>query len=350
MEGEGKVHGSVQVRRNVLLGSLLLLLIVAIILGLSLGSVPLPTRGVVSALLAGPNPEEVGEPADTWHEIVWTLRFPRVLLAFVEGVSLSLAGAVMQGLFRNPMAEPYVLGVSSGASLGAVLGIAVGLGRSLGLWALPFVAFAGALITTGLVYALSTHGGRTDTWTLLLSGIAVSSLISSMIALIMVVSRDRLDEIVFWTMGSLSRATWRAVGIAILYTLPGAVLLWLNSVALNALSFGEEPAFHLGVSVEKTKRTLMWTASLVTAGSVAFTGPIGFVGLMVPHAVRLIAGPDHRWLLPLSALMGGNALVLADLLARTLAPPMEIPVGVITALAGAPFFLYLLHRTRRDGR
>ncbi len=341
---------SVRARRPVFLASLLLLLVVAITLGLSLGSVPLPAKGVFSSLLMGPHPAELGEPEDTWHAIVWTLRFPRVLLAFVEGVSLSLAGAVMQGLFRNPMADPYVLGVSSGASLGAVLGIAMGLGRSLGLWALPIVAFVGALITTGLVYALSTHRGRTDTWTLLLSGIAVSSLISSIIALIMVVSRDRIDEIVFWTMGALSRATWRSVGVAVPYTIPGVLLLWLNWGALNALSLGEEPAFHLGVSVERAKRTLLWTASLITAGSVAFTGPIGFVGLMVPHAVRLVAGPDHRWLLPLSALLGGNALILADLLARTLSPPMEIPVGVITALAGAPFFLYLLYRTRRGGR
>ncbi len=319
----------------------LLLLVFGAGLGLALGAVPVPLREIPGVLFRGP----AGE--GDFAVIIWTLRFPRVILAFLEGASLGVAGAVMQGLFRNPMADPYVLGVSSGASLGAVLGMVTGIGRTLGYWSMPVAAFAGALGAIGAVYALATYKGRTDTWTLLLSGIAVSSLVSSVIAFIMVIFRERVDEIVFWTMGGLSRASWTTVLAALPYTVPGVVLLCSYANPLNALSFGDEPAFHMGVPVEKVKRTLLWVSSLIVAGGVAFTGPVGFVGLIVPHAVRLVAGPDHKWLLPLSAVMGGNALLLADLLARTVAAPREIPVGVITALSGAPFFLYLLFRTRR---
>jgi iron complex transport system permease protein len=325
----------------------LLFLVAGLAMGLCFGSVSVPLSKVVSALIRGPISASDPALTDVSPTIVWTLRFPRVILAFVEGAGLGAAGSVMQGLFRNPMADPYVLGVSSGASLGAVLGIALGAGGALGVWSLPALAFAGALGSIALVYRLSTYRKHTDTWTLLLSGIAVSSLISSLIAFIMVIARERVDEIVFWTMGALSRASWMSVGASLIYTIPGLAILYKNARSLNALSFGEEPAFHMGVPVQRVKRTLLWTTSLVVAGGVAFTGPIGFVGLIVPHAVRLIIGPDHRWLMPLSALLGGNALMFADLLARVMARPREIPVGVITALAGAPFFLYLLAKTRR---
>jgi len=336
-------------KRRFMLGAFLFLAS-TILLGLSLGTVPLPPKDIFKVLMAGPGFQEIpGLLVTTSREIVWNLRFPRVCLAFLEGASLSVAGVVMQGLFRNPMADPYVLGVSSGASLGAVLGITLGIGRALGLWALPALAFLGALGSTGLVYVLSSRNGRVDTWTLLLSGIAVSSLISSLIAFMMVFFRERLDEIVFWTMGGLSRATWGSVFWAALYGVPGLYVIWRVSPVLNALSFGEEPAFHMGVPVETAKRTLLWISALITASGVAFSGPIGFVGLIVPHAVRLVAGPDARWLVPLSTLVGGSFLILADLLARTLVPPLEIPVGVLTALSGAPFFLYLLKRHPRGG-
>ncbi len=321
------------------------LFIISVLLGLSLGSVPIPLKDIIEALLAGP----VTHDGNTGHIILWSLRFPRVIMAFIEGATLGVAGSAMQGLFRNPMADPYVLGVSSGASLGAVLGIVFGAGRALGLWALPVLAFAGAFASTGIVYALSTKNGRTDTWTLLLSGIAVSSLVSSLIAFLMVFFRQRVEEIVFWTMGGLSRASWKAVASALPYAVIGAVVLWFQSKALNAFSFGEEAAFHMGVSVEAVKRRILFASSLTTASCVAFTGPIGFVGLIVPHVVRLLIGPDHRRLMPVSALVGGNALVLADLLARTIVPPLEIPVGVITSLFGAPFFLYLLVKVRKRG-
>jgi len=319
--------------------------IISMLLGLSLGSVPIPLKDLAKALLAGPATDD----GETGHIILWTLRFPRVLMAFIEGASLGVAGAAMQGLFRNPMADPYVLGVSSGASLGAVLGIVFGAGRVLGLWSLPVLAFFGAFASTGVVYLLSTKNGRTDTWTLLLSGIAVSSLVSSLIAFLMVFFRQRVEEIVFWTMGGLSRSSWKAVGSALPYAAIGMGVLWAQSKALNAFSFGEEAAFHMGVSVEKVKRRILWASSLTAASCVAFTGPVGFVGLIVPHVVRMIMGPDHRWLIPVSALAGGNTLVLADLLARTMVSPLEIPVGVITSLFGAPFFLYLLVKVRKRG-
>ncbi len=317
--------------------------ILSILLGLGLGSVSIPFKSIVNALMSGPGADD----AEAYHTIFWTLRFPRVLLSFVEGASLGVAGSAMQGLFRNPMADPYVLGVSSGASLGAVLGIVLGIGRVLGLWALPILAFCGALISTVAVYLLATKGGRTDTWTLLLSGIAVSSLVSAIIAFLMVFFRQRLEEIVFWTMGGLSRASWKSLGFSIPYAIIGMRTLYFQSKALNAFSFGEEAAFHMGVSVEKIKRRILWASSLATASCVAFTGPIGFVGLIVPHVVRILIGPDHRHLIPLSAIAGGNVLILADLLARILVPPLEIPVGVITSLFGAPFFLYLLAKARR---
>ncbi|HHY69548.1 MAG TPA: iron ABC transporter permease [Bacillota bacterium] len=318
---------------------------VSIFLGLSFGSVSVSFKEIISALLAGPGLET----DDIAYTILWTLRFPRVLLALIEGASLGVAGAAMQGLFRNPMADPYVLGVSSGASLGAVLGIVFGFGKVLGLWSLPILAFAGAFLSTGIVYLLSTKNGRTDTWTLLLAGIAVSSLISSIIAFLMVLFRQRVEEIVFWTMGGLGRTSWKVVGAALPYALFGSAVLWFQSMALNAFSFGEEAAFHMGVPVETVKRRILWGSSIATASCVAFTGPIGFIGLIVPHVVRILIGPDHRWLIPASALVGGNALILADLLARTIVPPLEIPVGVITSLCGAPFFLYLLAKTRKGG-
>ncbi len=335
-------------RQEGLLIILLLSFGVVLSLGLCLGSVRLPLRGALGALLKGPGGAGIQEPENTYSAILWTLRFPRVILAFIEGAALGVAGAVMQGLFRNPMADPYVLGVSSGASLGAVIGLVLGIGGTWGVWGLPALSFTGATLSIAVVHGLATHRGRTDTWTLLLSGVALSSLVASAIALIMVVMRERLDEIVFWTMGSLTRATWQSVGAAAVYTAVGMTVLWKSARSLDAISFGEETAFHLGVPIETVKRRLLWAASLVTAASVAFTGPVGFVGLIVPHAVRLIAGPGHRWLMPLSALAGGNVLVLSDLLARTVAPPREIPVGVVTSLLGAPFFLRLLFKARRD--
>lgn len=335
-------------RRAWVTAGLITCLAAAVFLGVGLGAVPVRPGEILALLFKGPVP---GDPQSRvrW-EILWRLRLPRVLMGSLAGFSLGMAGAVMQGLFRNPMADPYILGVSSGASLGAVLGIVFGVGRALGAWALPLPAFLGAFCAMVLVYSLATWHGRTELLTLLLSGIALSSMISSGVALIMVLFRQRTEEIVFWTMGGLSRSTWNSVRVSLPYVVALGSLIWLLSRPLDALAFGEETAFHLGLDVEKAKRLALFAASLVTAQSVAFTGPIGFVGLVVPHAVRLVIGPAHRWLVPCSGLAGASLLVLSDLLARTLVPPAEIPVGVITAMGGAPFFLYLLFQQRKRGR
>lgn len=328
--------------------ALALCLGVCVFLGVGLGAVSIHPGEVLQFLFGRPDPGDAG--AQVKWEILWRLRVPRILMGALAGFSLGMAGAVMQGLFRNPMADPYVLGVSSGASLGAVVGMLSGLGRALGTWALPLPAFLGAFLATLLVYSLATWHGKTELLTLLLSGIALSSMISSLVALTMVLFRQRTEEIVFWTMGGLGRSSWKSVRVSFPYVVVLAGLMWFLSRPLDALAFGEETAFHLGLDVERAKRVALFAASLVTAQSVAFTGPIGFVGLVVPHAVRLAIGPSHKWLLPCSGLAGASLLVLSDLVARTLVPPAEIPVGVITAMGGAPFFLYLLFQQRKKAR
>ncbi|HHY34103.1 MAG TPA: iron ABC transporter permease [Firmicutes bacterium] len=342
----GRTGGTI--KKGWVTAGLVACLAAVIFLGVGLGAVRVPPREVFTLLFKGPVP---GDPeSQVRWEILWRLRLPRVLMGLLVGFFLGIAGAVMQGLFRNPMADPYILGVSSGASLGAVLGIVFGVGRALGAWALPLPAFLGAFCAMVVVYSLATWHGRTELLTLLLSGIALSSMISSGVALIMVLFRQRTEEIVFWTMGGLARSSWSSVRVSLPYVLVLGTLIWLLSRPLDVLAFGEETAFHLGLDVERSKRLALFGASLITAQSVAFTGPIGFVGLVVPHAVRLIIGPAHRWLVPCSGLAGASLLVLSDLLARTLVPPAEIPVGVITAMGGAPFFLYLLFQQRKRGR
>ena len=335
-------------RKSWVAASLVACLAVAVLLGIGLGAVQIRPGEALTLLLKGP---VSGDPeSQVRWEILWRLRLPRVLMGSLVGFSLGIAGAVMQGLFRNPMADPYVLGISSGASLGAVLGIVFGVGGALGAWALPLPAFCGAFCAMAAVYLMATWQGKTDLLTLLLAGIALSSMISSVIALIMVLFRQRTEEIVFWTMGGLSRSSWVSVRVSSVYVSVLGGLIWFLSRPLDALSFGEETAFHLGLDVERAKRLALLAASLLTAQSVAFVGPIGFVGLVVPHAIRLIIGPGHRWLLPCSGLAGASLLVVSDLLARTLVPPAEIPVGVITAMGGAPFFLYLLLQQRKRVR
>lgn len=324
-------------RRKGILAGLAVVCAGSVLAGVALGSVKIPLREVLRAIAAGPGgsgPQEL---------IVWRLRLPRVLMGLIEGAGLGAAGAVMQAMFRNPMADPYVLGVSSGASLGAVLAIALG---PAAYWSLPVFSLVGAAVAALTVYSIATRGGRTDNWTMLLAGISISSLVSALITLIIVLFRQRTDDIVFWTMGGLSRASWVSLLSMLPYTLCGIWLILREWSALNAVSFGDEVAFHLGVEIDSLKLRLFAGTSLVVASTVAFSGPVGFIGLIVPHALRLLIGPDHRYLLPASAVCAGTFLVLADLAARTLVPPMEIPVGAITAVCGAPFFIFLLFKFR----
>ena len=272
--------------------------------------------------------------------IVQRVRMPRIALAAVVGFALATAGVVMQGFFRNPMADPSIVGVSSGAAVGAVASIALPtLPFGLGLQA---AAFVGAIVAAFGVYLIATEGGRTPVATLLLAGVAVQTFLGAVISFLLLQSGQSLNRAVFWLMGHLHDASWGDVRTTLLVLPPTFVILLVYAQDLNVLLLGEDDAHSLGIEVERTKRTLLALASLVTAAAVAVSGVIGFVGLVVPHVMRLLVGPDHRVLLPTSALAGAAFLVAADTVAR--AGPAEVPVGIVTAAVGAPFFLYLLRR------
>ena len=279
------------------------------------------------------------------------LRVARIILAVVAGAGLSTAGVIFQALLRNALAEPYVLGVSSGAGLGAALAIVLGL-SAVGVWTLPGMAFAGALGTILLVYALARTGsGVVPAQTLLLSGAIVNAVLGSLLMFLVSVARaEDLHNVVWWLLGNLQVFDWRLLRVVTGVVGVGTVVTVVLSRDLNLLALGEEPAAHLGLPVERAKLVFFLVASLMTGATVAACGLIGFVGLMIPHTVRLWIGPDHRRLVPASALAGAAFLVLADSFARTVMAPLEIPIGVITALLGGPFFLFLLRRRAFSAR
>lgn len=299
-------------------------------------AVPVPTaRGIMWVA-----PFRFGVP-DTTEIIIHTIRLPRIALGAIVGFALATAGTVMQGFFRNPMADPSIIGVSAGAAVGAVGYIVLPLSIPYGL---PLAAFGGAIVAAFAVYAIATEGGRTPVATLLLAGIAVQTFLGAVISYLLLEAGESLERAVFWLMGHLHASTWPKVRIA----LPLVVILFAVHIVyardLNVLLLGEEEAHTLGIEVERTKRILLAGSSVITAAAVAVSGVIGFVGLIVPHLMRLLVGPDHRILLPTSALAGAVFLVATDTVARMGAS--EIPVGIVTAAIGAPFFLFLL--TRRE--
>jgi iron complex transport system permease protein len=322
-------------------------LAVTVIVAAGTGQVRVPPAEVLGSLLhrlgldLGPLPSHPqGEAA------LWQVRFPRVLLGVVVGAALGCAGAVMQGVFGNPLAEPAVIGVSSGAAVGAFCVIALGL-TGFGSWTTAVAAFGGGLLTTFLVYALSRAGGRTEVVTLLLTGIAVNAVAGAVIGLLTYLADDDArTAMAFWNLGSLNRASWTSVSAAGPLVLLGLLVALRHARSLDLLSLGERPARHLGLDVERVRVVLVVAAALLTAAGVAFAGIIAFVGLVVPHLVRMAAGPAHRVVLPGSALGGAVVLVLADLVARTLVRYQELPLGVLTAAVGGPFFFWLLRRTR----
>ncbi len=284
----------------------------------------------------------------TWGAILWDVRLPRVLLAGLVGATLAYSGATYQGVFRNPLAEPYLVGVASGAGLGAAIVIVSPIGMTFGpLSPVPAAAFLGALTAVTLTYLLARVGPVVPVTTLILAGVAVASVAHAGISYLMLTSDERVTSILHFLLGGFSTASWERMWLMLPYAAIGAALLLPYGRTLNVLQLNEEQARQLGVNVEAVKVTLLAVASLATAAAVAVSGIIGFVGLVVPHAVRLLWGPDYRRLLPLSAVLGASFLILADLLARSIAPPHEIPVGIITAFVGAPFFLFLLRRQRR---
>ncbi|MFG3453946.1 FecCD family ABC transporter permease [Stutzerimonas stutzeri] len=330
--------------------SLVLLLLIAFWLSLALGPVSLSLSETLQAML-----HLLGVPlsaeADGVSELILSqIRLPRALLGLSVGAVLALSGVAMQGLFRNPLADPGLIGVSSGAALGAAVVIVGGeliggIPSSLEPYLLSLSAFAGGLGVTALVYRLGRREGRTHVATMLLAGIAMTALGGAVIGLFTYVADDStLRTLTFWNLGSLNGASYTRLWPILVVTV--AVIFWLprRARALNALLLGESEARHLGFDVERLKRELVFCSALGVGAAVAAAGMIGFIGLIVPHLMRLMIGPDHRLLLPASALAGGSLLLFADLLARLMLGPAELPIGIVTALLGAPFFLYLLRK------
>ncbi|WP_405425274.1 iron chelate uptake ABC transporter family permease subunit [Streptomyces erythrochromogenes] len=310
------------------------------------GAYRIPTADVLASAqhrlgLGGAPLDRVGE------SVLWNVRLPRVVLALLVGASLGCAGALMQGVFGNPLAEPGVIGISAGAAVGAVA--AIGLGLSFfGNWTITVCAFVAGLITVSSVYLLSRNGGKTEVVTLILTGIAVNAFAGALIGLfVFFADSGQVNQITFWQLGSLAQATWPKVLAVLPCAVAGLLVAPFYARRLDLLSLGERPARHLGVDVERLRLALILVVALLTAAAVAVAGVITFIGLLVPHLLRMANGPGHRFLVPGSALAGAVVLVAGDLAARTLAQPAELPLGVLTALIGSPFFFWLLRRTRR---
>ena len=328
-----------------------LVLAVVLALALMLGPFGLPP-GRALQVLAG---WAVGRPAAELTEriVVVDIRLPRLLLGGLVGAALAVAGAMLQGLFRNPLADPGLVGVSAGAALGAVLVIVVGgsllapFAAVFSVGALPVAAFLGGFVTTLVLYAIATRRGRTSVATMLLAGIALGAFAGAVTSFLVYRANDaQLRELTFWTMGSLSGATWLKLAIAAPPILAILALSPFIARGLDALVLGEAEARHLGVDVERLKSLIVFAVAVMVGVSVAFTGVIGFVGIVVPHLLRLAIGPEHRTLLPATALLGASLLVGADIICRLVVAPAELPIGIITALIGAPFFISILLRRR----
>ena len=324
----------------------------SMVAGISIGSVQVPIpvlwqiigKEVFHLPLAA-------EPDSMLTNIVMNIRLPRVILAGLVGASLAIAGAAFQGLLRNPLADPYTLGISSGASVGAVLTLFLNISLPvIGIYTLPALSILFSLITIFAVLAFAKKMDRSmKVETIILTGIIFSSFLSAFISLMIALTGDELRQIIGWLLGSVSMRGWSYIHIILPFFIIGSIILLLNTRELNAMTFGEERAKHLGVNVEKRKLLILIAGSILTGAAVAVSGTIGFVGLVIPHLVRRIWGPDHKHLLPLSMLIGSGFLMLADLAARSVIAPSELPIGVITSLIGAPAFALILLKRRREG-
>ncbi|MET3575749.1 iron complex transport system permease protein [Bhargavaea ullalensis] len=313
-------------------------LLAAIWLGVSIGTVRVPLR-----VLWDPAADE------TASNILWKIRMPRVVLAGLVGGSLAMAGAAFQGLLKNPLADPYTLGVSSGASVGAVATLFFGLGL-FGSYTLPVFSMAGAMAVLLLVIGFSRAVDRSlKMETIILTGVIFGSFLGSLLSLMIALTGEELRQIIGWLLGSVSMRGWKYIWMVWPFMFIGALMLWLCRRELNAMLFGEERAHHLGVDVKKRKWMILGGGSILTGSAVAVSGTIGFVGLVVPHMTRILWGTDHRHLLPLSLMNGASLLILCDLIARTIISPTELPVGVITSFIGAPVFAFIFYRQRRKG-
>jgi iron complex transport system permease protein len=323
---------------------LVALLTITTLLSLATGAFRISLSDLFGIIGDGPSRDSSEAVA---HNVFWQVRLPRIVLAVIVGASLAVAGVIMQGIFRNPLAEPATVGVSAGAAVGAVIAIIVGLNQlPLGV---QLAAFLGGTLSTALVYVLSRSDGKTEVVTLILTGIAINAFAGAVIGFaVFVADDDEIRSVTFWSLGTLGLATWKAVGVVIPLALLGMAMSARFARVLDTLALGDRPATHLGVRVEPVRLQAIAVVGLLASSAVAATGMIAFVGLLVPHIMRIVLGPRHRHLLWTAALLGASVTLLADLAARSLLSPAELPLGVVTALIGAPFFLLLLRSTRRS--
>ena len=330
----------------VMLCALAAALVVLTLVSALSGQLPIAPTEVLGSVLRRIGLDIGSAPTSTFAEAaLWTVRFPRVALALVVGAALAVGGVLMQGVFGNPLAEPGVIGVSSGAAVGACCVIVFGL-SAFGPWTLVLAAFAGGLLATWLAYRTARRGGRTEVVTLVLTGVAINAVCGAVVALLVFLGDTQSrEEIVFWQLGSLNGARWSEVAIVAPIAVIGTAVALLLARQLDLLSLGERAAGHLGVDVERLRRRTIVLVAVLTSAAVAFGGIISFVGLVVPHLVRMVLGPGHRWLLIVSAVGGAVLLLTADLFARTLVTYAELPIGMLTALVGGPFFFWLIRRT-----
>ncbi|HIW92888.1 MAG TPA: iron ABC transporter permease [Candidatus Corynebacterium avicola] len=352
---------SQDIRRAPLVISLVIgiaFLLVLMVVSVSIGPLQLKVGDVWQILLAGPNADEGGGGSATDGtlnqrdvSVVWQLRVPRILMGVVVGAALAISGAALQSLFNNPLADPGIVGVTSGASAGAVAAIVLASGVSTSLateWVVPIGAFIAGLLVTLLIYVLARPGRTTGTARMLLVGIAVGSACQALVGFFTYIADDsELQTLVFWQMGSFGSVNWEQLYAVLPIFVIGLMLVVRLSRTLDVLTLGERQAQHLGINVKRSRLVVIITTALLTASAVAFAGAISFVGLVVPHIIRFIVGPGHRALLPVSALAGAILIVASDAAARTLNPPSEIPIGLFTAAVGAPFFLFLILREKR---
>ena len=325
-------------------------LVIVAIIAVGVGAVDIRPFKAISIFLSWLGFEPTVEFSTIEERVLQAIRLPRVVLGGLVGAALSVSGAAMQGLFRNPLADPGLLGISSGASVAAAASIVLGF-SSMGMFAMPVAAFLGAVGATVLIYVISQERGKVNVTTMLLAGIAINAICGAITGLFTFMASDsEIRSITFWQLGSLSNASWRSVLAAGPFLLGSCLAVPFMANALNAMLLGESNARHMGVPVDTVKWVVVSLVALGVGAGVAVSGMIGFVGLVVPHLVRLWLGPNHRTLLPASALLGAILLILADLLSRTLLMPAELPIGIVTAVMGGPFFLFLLIRDRRRGR
>lgn len=342
-------------KKNKVFGMILLLtavLIVVMGVATSLGSANIPVKDcyrIIASRIPGVNRlVSMEDVKEVYQNIVINVRLPRILMAGLTGCGLAVVGAAFQGLFRNPLSDPHILGVSSGAALGATFAMLSGITFRFG--SLGFVgicAFAGAILTVMVVYGISHASGSNNITSMLLTGTAISTMLSAMISLLMTLHRNKIEKVYMWTLGSFSSASWGKVRFLCVFVVIGVAMILMFANDLNVLLTGEDSAKSLGINTIRVKRMLVVFASLLVGACVSVSGIIGFVGLLIPHCTRLIAGPDHRRLLPYCCFSGAIFLIVCDTIARCITQPSELPVGVITALFGAPYFIFLLYYNQR---